>query len=68
MILRRGRLVAAVSAAAVLLSACAQSYQSCPLQPEAPSVTLPEGCRVQWEGQQGGAYIACDDGRVGFVG
>jgi len=67
-ILRRGRLAAAVSTAAVLLSACAQSNRTCPLQPVAPSFTLPEGCNVQWEGQQGGAYFTCDDGRVGFVG
>lgn len=51
-----------------LLSACAQTYPSCQQQPSLIEASLPEGCRVQWEGPNGGAYFVCNDRRKGFAG
>ncbi|UUV08546.1 MULTISPECIES: hypothetical protein [unclassified Ruegeria] len=59
--------LAAMSLAALSLAACAPRPKLCPLQPPQPEYALPQGCRVQWEGADGGAYFICEDGREGFV-
>ena len=56
-----------MSLAALSLAACAPRPKLCPLPPPQPDYALPQGCRVQWEGADGGAYFICEDGREGFV-